>query len=140
MPAACSRYSKVKAGTSVRKIDKQTRNLSIERVNPAEEKAEILTYFKPILAYIETFDAKCTAKMSGEAKQDLIWTLLDQMPNLREITLDMKGVDPRWQMLMVARLAKHSPNLDQVTFFKTDQRAVKIMRRFCKLMCTVTSR
>jgi hypothetical protein len=111
LPKACTYYSNVNKSDA--------------------EKNELLKYFQPVLPFIEIFEAACTANMTGAAKQDLLWTLTKRMPNLREITLDMNGIDSRWQMLLAAQLAKFSPHLTQATFLNGDPRAVNIMRRYC---------
>jgi hypothetical protein len=111
LPKACAYYS------SVKKTD--------------AEKNELLKYFQPILPFIEIFEAACTANMTGAAKQELLWSLTKLMPNLHEITLDMQDVEPRWQLLIAAQLAKFSPLLEQVTFQNADLRTMNIMRRYC---------
>lgn len=118
LPKACTYYS------NVNQTDK--------------EKNDILKYFQPILPFIETFEAACTANMTGPAKQELLWALTKLMPNLHEITLDMKDVDPRWQMLIAVQMAKFSPQLTQVTFLNADPRTARIMRQYCGWFCTVT--
>ncbi len=123
LPRACTHFSRVKATKPVADVN--------------IEKAEILKYFQHILPVIESFDAACTANMTGEAKQELLWTLTRLMPNLREITLDMRDVDPRWQMLIAVQLAKFSPQLAQVTFLNGEPRTAVIMQRFCSWFCIV---
>lgn len=120
LPKACAHYSRVMERSESRAI--------------TQEKAEILKYFARILPFIETFEAAYTANMtSAAAKEDLLWNLTKLMPNLREITLDMQGIDARWQMLIVAQLAKFSPQLAQATFRNADPRTVQIMRRYCRV-------
>jgi hypothetical protein len=126
LPKASAHYSRVMERSESRAI--------------TQEKAEILKYFASILPFIETFEAACTANMtSAAAKQDLLWTLTNRMPNLREITLDMNDVDPRWQMLIAVQLAKFSPKLAQVTFINANERTAAIMRRYCSWYCRVTT-
>ncbi len=124
LPIACAHYSRVKAYLSDQELQ--------------IKKAELVKHFKLILPFIETFEAAYTANTSGAARQEVLWELTKLMPNLREITLDMNGVDPRWQMLIAVQLAKFSPQLAQVTFTNAHPRTIQIMRRFCSWFCRVT--
>ena len=123
LPRACTHFSKVKNTKTAEDVTK--------------EKTEIVNYFKDILPVMDTFDDTCMINMTGEAKQELLWELTKRMPNLREITLDMHHIDPRWQMLIAVQLAKFSPNLSQVKFLNADHRTILIMRRFCRWFCTI---
>jgi hypothetical protein len=97
----------------------------------------ILDYFTTALPCLNQFKLECTAGKTGEAKEKLLWALSTKLPNLREISLDMNGVDPRWQMLIGLQLAKHSPLLHTVTLVNADPRVTTVMQRFVGWLCTV---
>jgi hypothetical protein len=88
---------------------------------------------------MEKFDSKCTTKMTKEAKKEMLWSLVTALPNLQEITLDLKDIEPRWQMLIVVRLAQHSTGLRKATLINADHRTADILRRYASFFCTVTS-
>lgn len=96
-------------------------------------------YFENVFPFLENFDMNWLKKMPSQEKQKLIWELSTKVPNLRTLHLDMQDIDPRWQMLIAVKLAKHAPHLKQVTFAHADQKAVDIMRRFTGWLCKVSS-
>lgn len=121
LPAACTHYSKCKAS------------------GKAVDLKSMIKYFKPIFSCMEQFKSDCTEKMTGDAKKEILWSLLAELPNLHEITLDLKDIEPRWQMLIVVRLAMHSTHLRKATLINADHRTVDILRRYSSFFCTVTT-
>ncbi len=98
-----------------------------------------LSYFSTIFPFLEDFDMQWLKQMPPAEKQKLIWDLSSKLPNLRTVHLDMKGIDPRWQLLIAVQLAKHAPHLSSVTFSNADGRTVTVMQRFAKQGCKVAS-
>lgn len=122
LPRACAHYSRQ------------------EEENPKEQNlTSFFKYFSPILPFIDTFKNEWIINMSPQAKAKLLWHLVKRLPNLRDITLDMNQIDERWQMLILAQLAKSSHKLQTVTLVRADQRAPQIMRYLANWRCTVTT-
>jgi hypothetical protein len=133
LPAACAYYSQLRTADedgALQSILNYFRSIFPPTV--------INMHYPSILPYIENFPLECTARMAnGDRKKKLLWSLSKELPNLREMTLDMSGIDPRWQMLIAVQIAKSSPQLRKVTFVNADERISTVMRRFCSWLCTI---
>ncbi len=110
LPAASAHYSKLKAAGK-----------KVFLYN-------FLRYFNPILPYINRLKREWLERMTPEARKEWLWALSKQLPNLQEAHLDMAGIDPRWQILIGAQLAKHAPRLRSVTLIHSDHRVAHILR------------
>jgi hypothetical protein len=139
LPKAFGGYAKVK--TILEALDYDTFAQRLHGYKPKDlDDATchyILDYFKTLLPCLNRFKFECTVEKTGEAKKNLLFALSTKLTNLREISLDLKGVDPRWQMLIGLQLAKHSPLLHTVTLVNADPRVTTVMRRFVGWLCTV---
>ena len=139
LPKAIGAYAKVKI--MVQGLDPATYKKRLHGYVPTSQDDAtcryILDYFRTVLPCLNRFKLEWTTGKTGEAKLNLLWAMATQLPNLREISLDMQGVDPRWQMLIGVQLARHSPKLHTVTLINADPRVARVMNRFVGWFCRI---
>lgn len=95
------------------------------------------TYFPPIFPFLEKFDMRWLTQMPVEERQELIWNLSTRLPNLQELCLDFREIEPKMQMMIAVKLARSSTNLNQVTLVNADPRVASIMKKFTGWGCKI---